>query len=186
VKASPVWMKTSMWEILAHSVHIVHRELHSDEGESTQHPIHLHTFSAPKWDVSMMWGKILSLKERGHVFNLNARCQKHFYWRLYLEVFSTECCRHQYCGLYEMCRTTGKPLLRVKWGPERGRLDMAEGVGFGVDVPLSVALTVGRDARGDSVLAQCAPWRRELGAGGEWPVRLWPNSASVPRALRWG
>jgi hypothetical protein len=52
-----------------------------------------------------------------------------------------------------MCHTTGKPLLQVKWGPEKGRLDM-EGVGFGVDGPHSGALTV---RRGDRV-------RRRVGA----------------------
>jgi hypothetical protein len=46
-------------------------------------------------------------------------------------------------------RTTGKPLLQVKWGPEKGRLDMEEGVGVGVDVPHSGALTV---RRGDRLL----------------------------------
>jgi hypothetical protein len=44
-------------------------------------------------------------------------------------------------------RTTGKPLLQVKWGPEKDRLDMEEGVGFGVDVPHSGALTVRRGDR---------------------------------------
>jgi hypothetical protein len=58
------------------------------------------------------------------------------------------------CGLYVMCRTTGKPLLQVKWGPEKDRLYMEEGVGFGVDGPHSGALTV---RRGDRV-------RRRVGA----------------------
>jgi hypothetical protein len=47
-----------------------------------------------------------------------------------------------------MCRTTGKPLLQVKWGPEKDRLDMEEGVGFGVAGPHSGALTVRRGDRG--------------------------------------
>jgi hypothetical protein len=45
-------------------------------------------------------------------------------------------------------RTTGKPLLQVKWGPEKDRLDMEEGVGVGVDVPHSGALTIRRGDRG--------------------------------------
>jgi hypothetical protein len=52
------------------------------------------------------------------------------------------------CGLYVMSRTTGKPLLQVKWGPEKGRLDMEGGVGFGVDGPHSGALIVRRGRRG--------------------------------------
>jgi hypothetical protein len=46
-----------------------------------------------------------------------------------------------------MCRTTGKPLLQVKWGSEKGRLGMEEGVGFGVAGPHSGALTVWRGDR---------------------------------------
>jgi hypothetical protein len=66
-----------------------------------------------------------------------------------------------------MSRTTGKPLLQVKWGPEKGRLDMDEGGGIGVDGPHSRALTVWRGDRVRQRVGAMCPWRRELGAGGE-------------------
>jgi hypothetical protein len=90
-----------------------------------------------------------------------------------------------YCGLYVMCRTTGKPLLQVKWGPEKDRLGM-EGVGFGVAGPHSGALTVRRGDRGavwwrNVSLVMCARSGRRVICS---PVCR--AATSVPRVLRWG
>ena len=102
MKASPVWMSNGhVGDPRPFCAHRLQRTSFWWRGKhSASHP--LTYFQCTKvrcvsvMKVSRMWGKILSLKERGHVFNLNAHCQKHFYWMLNLEVFSTECCRHQY------------------------------------------------------------------------------------------
>jgi hypothetical protein len=58
------------------------------------------------------------------------------------------------------------------WGPEKGRTDIAEGVDVEVDVPTRVRWLQGAMTECDSVVARCV-WGCELGAGGEWPVRLY-------------
>jgi hypothetical protein len=50
-------------------------------------------------------------------------------------------------GLNDVRPHDWQPLLQVKWGPEKDRLDMEEGVGVGVDVPHSGAPTVRRGDR---------------------------------------
>ena len=61
----------------------------------------------------------------------------------------------------------GKPLLQDMWGPEKGRTDIVEGVGFEVAVPHSGALTVRRGGRVRQRVGAMGPWRCALGAGGE-------------------
>ena len=53
------------------------------------------------------------------------------------------------------------------WGPEKGRTDIVEGVGFEVAVPHSGALTVRRGVRVRQRVGAMSPWWCELGAGGE-------------------
>jgi hypothetical protein len=43
------------------------------------------------------------------------------------------------------------------WGPEKGRMDIEEGVNVEVVVPTRVRLQLGAMAECDSVLAQCVP-----------------------------
>jgi hypothetical protein len=61
-------------------------------------------------------------------------------------------------GLDELCHTTGKPLLQVMWGPEKGRTDIVEGVGFEVAVPHSGALTARRGGRVRQRVGAMCPW----------------------------
>jgi hypothetical protein len=68
---------------------------------------------------------------------------------------------------FMICRTTGKPLLRVKWVFEKGRTDIVEGVDYEVAVPHSGALCVRRGGRVRQRVGAMSPWRRELGVGGE-------------------
>ena len=102
VKASPVWMSIEhVGAPRPFCAHLLQMTSFWQRGEhSASHPLTYFQCTevrgVPVVKVSMMWGVILALKERGHVFNLNACCQTHFYWRLSLEIFSTECCRHQY------------------------------------------------------------------------------------------
>jgi hypothetical protein len=53
------------------------------------------------------------------------------------------------------------------WGPEKGRTDIVEEVGFEGAVPHSGAHTVRRCGRVRQRVGAMSPWRRELGAGGE-------------------